>query len=399
MRILLVTDWVSNEGGVENYHRWIRAPLEDAGDEVRLLVSAAGSRAGGQAEYVARSARSVGVQGVLQVVNPFSAATMRRAIREFRPDVIHVTMFEMHLSPSVVLAAKGVPTVISVAYYKPVCPTGLKLLPDGTHCVHVAGGVCLRQRCVSLPHWLRDVPRYRRIERALSGVDRLLACSGWLRDELARYGLTAESFPWPVPPPGTGFRRAPAATPQFVFVGRLGREKGVAVLLDAFATVLAAHPAARLRIVGDGVERAPLERRVAALGITGQVEFVGAVPGPEVERYLGDAWALVAPSLWAEPLGLVAVEALVRGVPVVASAAGGFADTIEDGRTGLLVPNGDAAALADRLGRVARGDVFPDHAVPSEAAAALAERHDLDLHVAHLRDLLAAVAAGRPGNG
>jgi hypothetical protein len=118
-----------------------------------------------------------------------------------------------------------------------------------------------------------------------------------------------------------------------------------------------------------------LEDLTAALLLKEAVTFRGWVAPTEVERELEDAWALVAPSLWAEPLGLVAIEAIVRGVPVVASASGGLGETVQDGVSGLLFPNGDEAALAERLDAVARGRAFPDHQLPAALVRQVRETH------------------------
>jgi glycosyltransferase involved in cell wall biosynthesis len=300
-------------------------------------------------------------------------------------------MFEMHLSPSVLAALDGVPTVVNVAYYKPICPNGLKLLPDGARCTVQPGAVCWRGGCVSRAHWLRDRPRYARIGRGLASAAGIVTCSVWLQRELAAAGIEAESQVWPIERPGAGFCPARAPVPQFVFAGRLAREKGVEILLRALAQVRGDGLDARLRLVGDGPLRAALERLAGDLDLGEAVEFAGWVPPEQVEAQLADAWALVAPSLWAEPLGLTAVEALVRGIPVIATEPGGFAETVEPGVSGLLVPSGDPSALADALAAVASGGAFPD-GLPAEVAARARELHDPDRHIAWLRALLARVA-------
>ena len=111
--------------------------------------------------------------------------------------------------------------------------------------------------------------------------------------------------------------------------------------------------------MGDGPERPRLEALARSLGLEATVQFVGSVPREQIEAELVAPWALVAPSTWAEPLGLTALEAIVRGVPVVASATGGFAETVQPGVSGLLFPNGDEHALADRLAEVASGGRLP----------------------------------------
>ncbi len=391
MRILLVTDWPCFGGGVETYFTLLARGLREAGDDVRLLTSSVGGGAA-VADYVAFGSRHPVLQTVLQIANPAAAHAIRRAVAEFAPDVAHVCMFEMHLSPSVFSALGNVPTVLTIAYYKPICPNGLKLLPNDSRCTVRQGVVCWRGGCTPLLHWLRDRPRYARIGRAVRGAAAVLAVSRWLQRELRDGGIEAEWSAWPIERPTALFRRSPAAEPLFVFTGRLAREKGVATLLRALALSRAEGTAARLRVVGDGPLRQSLERLTSELGLGDAVEFTGWLPLERVEAQLADAWALVAPSLWAEPLGLTALEAVVRGIPVIASATGGLAETVENGVSGLLFPNGDAGALATCLADVASGRVLAG-GVPNEVVARVSARHDVGRHVAWLRALFDKVAA------
>ncbi len=389
MRILFVTDWGGEGGGVETYLTLLMRGLEAAGEEVRLLTSSVGSGAA-VADYVAAGSRSPVFQSVLQIVNPAAARTMRRAVAAFRPDVVHVTMFEMHLSPSVVAAVGAVPMVHSILYYKPICPNGLKLLPDDSLCTSPAGLVCWRGGCFPLAHWLRDRPRYARIRHAVHRAAAVVTCSGWMQRALADAGIASSWSPMPIAPPAATFRRAPSQDPLFVFTGRLAREKGVGTLLHALSLARGQMPGIRLRVVGDGPLRSSLEQTAAALALGDAVEFTGWVPFEQVEGRMADAWALVAPSRWAEPLGLNALEAIVRGVPVIASATGGLAGSVENGVTGLLFPNGDAGALAGCLVDVATGRQLKA-GVPDEYSKAVLARHDLTHHVDWLRDVFRRV--------
>jgi len=388
MRVLLVNDGVANEGGMETYLTLMRAELARRGDDVRLLTSSAGSKGNGRADYVAFGATRTAAQALLQIVNPAALATMRRAVSEFQPDVTLVNMFEMHLSPSIFAALRGVPTVLNIANYKPICPIGLKLLPDGTRCVVPPGLVCMRSGCVGPAHWARDRPRYALIGRAVGSADHVLTCSAWMTEELARHGIAATYLPWPSPPVHAGYSREPAATPRFVYLGRLAREKGIDVLLRAFASLVAHVPAARLRIVGAGPLEAALRAEAGRLGLGSVVEFVGQASREQVDAELESAWALVAPSLWAEPFGIVALEALARRVPVIATKGGGFEETVSEPSTGILVPPAEERALADALLEVATGRAFPEQAPDAGPADAVLRRHDLGAHVEALRTLL-----------
>jgi glycosyltransferase involved in cell wall biosynthesis len=134
----------------------------------------------------------------------------------------------------------------------------------------------------------------------------------------------------------------------WLFVGRLEDQKGVDVLLDGFAR---AHGAkrAQLWIVGDGSKRADLEARAKELGVIDRVRFEGAVADASPFYWGADAFAIA--SRW-EGLPLALLEAQAAGLPVVAAAAGGVAEAIREGTSGLLVPREDPAALAAAMLRV-----------------------------------------------
>ena len=176
-----------------------------------------------------------------------------------------------------------------------------------------------------------------------------------------------------------------------VAVGRLDRLKGIDVLLDAWRTVSARDASAVLLLVGDGPERAALERLARSHGL-GSVRFLG---------HRSD----VRPTLWAsdlaampsrlEAMGIAALEALACGLPVVASRVGGIPETVRDGQNGLLVPPEDAAALAAAIGLLLSDDARRRSLVAG--AVKLVEPYGLDRFVAKLeakyREL--AAASGR----
>jgi colanic acid/amylovoran biosynthesis glycosyltransferase len=136
---------------------------------------------------------------------------------------------------------------------------------------------------------------------------------------------------------------------------------------------------------------------VRACNLQDAVTFTGWLSPDGVDRQLESAWALVAPSLWAEPLGMVGPEAVVRSVPVIASNTGGFAETIEDEVSGLLVPNGDEVALHRALERVATGAAFPSHSLNPEVVARVTQSTSIERHIsllrAHLHHVVGRAAA------
>jgi glycosyltransferase involved in cell wall biosynthesis len=393
MRVLLVTDWNRNHGGAEAYVGWLREGLSEAGDEVRLLTSTAGNAANGTADYTAFGTNNQLAQSLLQISNPFAARDVRRAVREFRPDIAVLNMFAHHLSSSVISAIGDVPKAMIVSDYKCICPVGSRLKADGSICDERMGWTCYESHCLTFAHWMRDRPRYALIQSALRRVKLVIACSEWVQTELLLGGIESECVLLPVPAPAPSYRRERSSTPVILFCGRLDIEKGVDDLIRAFAPVVRAHPDAKLRIAGRGPEQEKLEHLAGSLGIAGSVDFLGWLDPSAVEGELSSAWVSVAPSRWAEPLGLVAIEAIVRGVPVIATQSGGFAETVVDGITGHLFPNGDLAALEAALFSVVDGNSFAA-GIPDAEIETMLRRHDVRSHVSTMRSRLAEVVRG-----
>jgi glycosyltransferase involved in cell wall biosynthesis len=396
VRILLITDWNRGQGGAEAYITWLRSGLARAGDEVRLLTSSAGTAAEGSADYIAFGTNRLLGQAFLQMANPFAVATLRRALREFTPDVVLVNMFAHHLSPAVLLALSGWTVILLVTDYKCICPIGSKLLPNESICEVRAGWVCHRNGCVSLAHFMRDRPRYALLRAGLKKVSRVIACSEWVKRALAADGIESEFLALPVPAPSPSFRRVAAPHPTFVFCGRLDVEKGVPLLLRAFARILPNVPGAKLRIVGRGPLLPALERFADELGIAANLTFTGWLDPPQLEEQFVDAWALVVPSLWAEPFGLIAVEAVVHGVPVIASRSGGLGEIVELGHSGLLFPNGDEEALARCMLEVAERRAFPEHVIAPDVVGRAAQRCAIDRHIEELHRVFESARIGAP---
>jgi glycosyltransferase involved in cell wall biosynthesis len=145
--------------------------------------------------------------------------------------------------------------------------------------------------------------------------------------------------------------------PVLVFVGRLVPDKGVADLLRAVRRLRERFPGAVAHVIGDGPERASLEREARELGIAGCVHFLGWLSQDEVQRQLRSADIFVGPSRPGEDgtlegQGLALAEAMLAGIPVVATAVGGIPDAIRDEETGLLVPPGRPDAIAQAVCRL-----------------------------------------------
>jgi len=138
---------------------------------------------------------------------------------------------------------------------------------------------------------------------------------------------------------------------QLLFVGRLDAVKGVLVLFDAVAALIAGGAAVRLTLVGDGPQRAELEAKSVRLGISGSVNFAGYRSQAEVRDHLATADVFVLPS-FAEGVPVSLMEAMAAQLPVIATNVGGVTELVHDGLNGLVVAPGDVDALGVALDRL-----------------------------------------------
>lgn len=142
-----------------------------------------------------------------------------------------------------------------------------------------------------------------------------------------------------------------------LFVGRLAEKKGVSFLVSAMLSVVKHYPGCKLVVVGDGPERPALQVQVQQLGLSGSVVFAGSVSNRQLPPYYGAADVFVLPSIVdrkgdTEGLGVVLLEAIAAGCPVVASNVGGIPDIIIDGKTGILVEQKNAGELSAAIVRL-----------------------------------------------
>jgi len=150
-----------------------------------------------------------------------------------------------------------------------------------------------------------------------------------------------------------GFRSRFAADEEtiIVFVGRIVEEKGLNVLLGAIPLLIKSGLKVKLVVVGDGYASDRMKRIAWDIGIHDKVFFTGYVSDSELERIFGVADIIAVPSLY-EPFGIVALEGMVRGLPLVASDTGGLSGIIDHERTGLKVPPDNSYELYSALKRL-----------------------------------------------
>jgi len=348
MKVLLVSDYGHLAGGAELMMMRLREELRRRGHDARFFSTALKDKKDQNfADYTCFGTES-GFRTLLQTANPWAYRGLSTVLTTFRPDVVHVRLFLTQLSPLILPLLKHVPSIYHVAWYRPICPKGTKVLPDGQSCQSRPGHVCLKNGCLPVRDWAPLMLQMRMLTAWRHHFDLVVANSRAVKARLEAEDIS----PVEVVYNGIPIEPMPARTldtPTVAFVGRLVREKGTHVLIEAFEQVTRHLPEAQLLIVGDGPERGALADNVQARGLSHNVQFLGHLSHDAMAQSLKPARVHVVPSLWAEPFGIVAVEAMMRGLPVIASAHGGLQEIVDDGSTGLLVPPGNSDRLAEAL--------------------------------------------------
>lgn len=371
MTILVAHNRYRIRGGEDSVFESECRMLEDAGHKVVRYekTNADIHDNGGLAAKISLAIRTIWNQRTFREV--------RELIRREKPDVVHCHNTFPLISPSIYYAAarEGVPVVQTLHNYRLTCLNGY-LFRGGRICESCLGrsllrGVC--RRCYRGSHSQSVTLAAMLIVHRLLGtwrrkVTRYIALTEFAREKFIQAGLPASKI---VVKPNAVAATIPTATSittqaacekrhaksdggpaaHVIYLGRLSPEKGVDVLLRAWALLcngIPRHPCC-LSIVGSGPEDESLRALASSLGIVDSVRFLGPLPREDALRELAVADLLVFPSLWYEQFAITPLEAMAFGVPVLVSDVARAGTIVEDGITGRLFPSGDPAALASSL--------------------------------------------------
>jgi len=314
-------------------------------------------------------------------------------VNAFAPDVVHVHGRFLSDDAERGLQARY-PLVRSLHDFSFGCASGERWFRDGRVCQRAHGAGCVVGIAAhGCTHRADLRPALRRLRpvaselRLVRDANAVVTYSDFVRGVAARNGVQdPRTIPYFT-------RRSPEPLPlpaerTVAFAGRIVANKGLDVLLHALAEERDAWE--RLLVAGDGWDRARCERLARELGIAERVDFLGWLGADDAQAVLAAARVVVLPSRWPEPFGIVGIDAMAIGRPVVASAAGGIPEWLDDGETGALVPAGDAHALAAAL----RALLAEDNRARSlgEEGWHRAARFSPDAHVAALTTVYEEIA-------
>lgn len=415
MRVLLVNKFHYRKGGSETYYFALAEGLRALGHEVFFFaMEDPQNEPCEQSKYFVSAKDYNGPTSVRQKVGAatsliYSAEAKRKfetLCEDVRPDVIHMSLVHRQITLSILDAPyvkkNRTPVVWTAHDYIAVCPNYTMLDGQGDVCEDCVKGSsmsCLRKRCVkgSVAKSALAVAeaRFLRVTGAYEKIDRIICPSRFLEEKMLDGGFPPDQLVW-MPNFLTAdvieeTRAAPEVdlgAPYLVFFGRLSVEKGVDVLLRAFARARELLPEEiKLAIVGDGPERARLEGLSSELGLDGSAEFLGYKSGHELRGLVKGALFSAVPSTWHENMPFSVVESLLAGTPVIGSGLGGIPEMVSDEKTGFTFPAGDAETLA---GLLVEAVSIPDGTYREMQRSAIAfaeERCSQDRYMRELVDL------------
>ncbi len=406
MRILLVNKFHYRKGGAETYYLEVGAALERMGHEVAYfsmkhpnnLPCSQEAFFVTQREYnnVKNPFKAVS-DGLALIYSPEARRKFQALCEDFHPDIVHLNNVHRQITLSILdapyLVEHKVPVVYTAHDYVTVCPGYLMLDGEGNVCDRCLEDGhyrhCVEERCVKGSRAKSALAvieaSFNRAKSMNNKIDRVIAPSRFMAHKLVEGG-------WPATRVSVlqnfandeilarAKRGAVDATdhdqPYLLFFGRLSKEKGVDVLLDAFLLATKEIPGWKLVIAGDGPELASLERKAADAGAP--VELVGYQTGEALKRYVERASLAIASSRCRENMPFSIIEAFTAGTPVIGTRIGGIPELVTEGETGFECEPGSAESMAEAIRRGAEFCVDRDayEGMQSRCRAYVAEHCD-----------------------
>lgn len=395
MRILLVNKFFYRKGGSETYLFALANGLRAMGHEVAFFsMHHPKNYQTKWNKYFVSEKDYNGTISVFRKVreaatiaySPEAKRKFEKLLEEFQPDVIHLNLIHRQITFSILdvpyLKKHWIPVVYTAHDYSLICPAYTMLNGRGEicdACVHgdftnVVRNVCTKgSKAKSALSYLEA--EFLRIHRSYDKIDRIIACSQFMKDKLDEAGFADRTIcmqnfltdgQMAMGQKVSNMHKfedeITGARPYFLYFGRLSREKGIRTLVRAFLAVTGLDGSEKddkttipgnwdLHIVGDGPERSSIECLIGQAGLEAarRVRLLGYKSGEDLQREVGNARFSVLPSEWRENMPYSGLESLAAQTPVIGAHIGGIPELVVQGETGFDFTSGDIKALCGCL--------------------------------------------------
>ena len=367
MRILMVNKFLYSRGGCENYMLYLGEHLKKLGHEVEYFgMYDEKNTVGNSAEKYTFNMdfHSKGLSRFLypfKIIYSFEAKKkIMQVIDAFKPDIVHMNNINFQLTPSIIygIKKKGIPLVQTVHDYQMICPNHLLYNFEKNEicekCIKGSLGSCIKNKCIhgskvksilgAIEAWLYGVlgtykkvdlyisPSYFLEEKLVSAKDLYKGKVKTIHNFIDKEKFTCEG----------------RETKDYIaFAGRLSKEKGVEYLGEV-AKLL---PEYNFRVAGDGPDKDILEN-------IENLELIGFLSGEKLTEFMGNAKAILVPSIWYENCPLSILEAQAMGVAVFTINNGGMAELVKDGVTGALARECTPVGIAEAIRKTVENEEF-----------------------------------------
>jgi glycosyltransferase involved in cell wall biosynthesis len=348
LKILIISDYGFLFGGTETLVLNQKRGLIRRGHVVRIFSSNIAYERDHFSDYrFSGLNENSAIKWFNQIFNLRSYFKLKKILKEFNPDIVHLHNIYYQVSPSVLKCLKNIPTIMSINSYEMICPMGA--IPDlSVRCNYKFGKQC--PKCIgSFKGYYYEKIKQKIYKILLNNVDVFIAPSKNLKKNFIKQNFINSEI-ITIPNGIVLFKYNEVEdTKKILYVGRLSKEKGVEYLLNAIPLILKKQPKVRCDIVGDGPEKENLEQLVKKLDLSKNVKFLGKIAYEKIEECYRRSTMVVIPSICPDTLPSVAIEAMSVGRPIIGSNNGGIPELIDNGKTGYLINPKNPKQISEKV--------------------------------------------------
>lgn len=372
MKILIITDWGFENGGVSTYIKSIRNVLEKRGHIVRVLSSDVYFESKRISDYEFGGVKEKGtIRWYLnRLFNIKSLVKTAQILKILKPDVVHLNYIDHQVSPSILFCLRNVAVIMTIHDYSLICPSVTNIHISNTN------------KKQSIKGYFFEKIKKHVYFKLINNIDIFISPSKSLelffrknyitKIQTIKHGIKILKYAKSI------------NNLNLLYVGRLSEEKGVNYLLEAMPFIINNIPNIHLDIIGEGPEKNKLEEIMKTLKTERYITFIGQVPNKNIEKYYKRTNLVIIPSICKESFSLVGIEAMSVGRPVIGTNIGAIPEWLDDGKTGFLVDPGNSEQIAEKVIQLLSDRELLEQM--SKNARKQAEKFSIEKHVEKLEE-------------